>query len=197
MKTKYAFVIIHFGDKVKYLELEIYTSIMLKKNTNHDIIYLYSINDTPKHFINIMKQYCTHTIPYDDNNITYNITDFTSIYEHFNTIRTCNFLFAFNLTQYEKICIVESDIIIMRNIDDIFDLKAPASVCYYDKNKENKHLFLENYKINLDNKYFMDECRTKSYMNGGVILLKPSLAKYKTCLTKLKLIIKKNVISVK
>ena len=28
-----AFVLIHFGDKLKYLELEIYTVIMLRKNT--------------------------------------------------------------------------------------------------------------------------------------------------------------------
>ena len=32
-----AFVIIHFGDKSKYLELEIYSAIMLKNNTKYDI----------------------------------------------------------------------------------------------------------------------------------------------------------------
>ena len=43
----YAFSLIHFGDKLKYLELEIYLVIMLRKHTKYDIIYLYSINDTP------------------------------------------------------------------------------------------------------------------------------------------------------
>lgn len=52
----YAFCLIHFGNKPKYLELEIYTIIMLKKNTKYDIVYLYSINDTPNNFINIIKK---------------------------------------------------------------------------------------------------------------------------------------------
>lgn len=94
--SEYAFVMVHFGDKPKYLELEIYLSIMLRKNSKNDIIYLYSITDTPKLFINIMKKYCTHVIPYDDNNITYNIKNFTSIYQHFNTLRTCNFYLHIN-----------------------------------------------------------------------------------------------------
>lgn len=36
----YAFVLVHFGDKPKYLELEIYSALMLKDNTKYDIIYI-------------------------------------------------------------------------------------------------------------------------------------------------------------
>ena len=72
-----AFVLVHFGDKQKYLELEIYFIKNLRENTKNDIIYLYSIIDTPKTFINIMKKYCDHVIPYDDNNIKmFNNMDF-------------------------------------------------------------------------------------------------------------------------
>ena len=124
-----AFVLVHFGDKVKYLELEIYLCINLRKNTKYDIIYLYSINDTPIKFVNIMKKYCNYTIPYDDNNITYNVP-FSSFYSHFNTLRTCNFIFAYQLTQYKKLCLLESDMIITGNIDDIFNLKTPSILVY-------------------------------------------------------------------
>ena len=206
-----AFVIIHFGDKSKYLELEIYNAIMLKKNTKYDIVYMYSINDTPQTFIDIMKKYCTHVIPYDDNNVTmnlskrsldkelfsetnvkentYNIKNFTSLYQHFNTLRTCNFLYAYKLTQYKKVCIIESDMIILKNIDDIFTLKTPSVLTYYDEKK-----ILDNYKINIDIKKDLNECSKYSNINGGVLLIKPSIAKYELCLKNIKNIIKNNCI---
>jgi hypothetical protein len=189
--TENAFVIVHFGNKSKYLELEIYLSIMLRKNTKYDIVYFYSINDTPQSYINIMKDYCTHCIPYDDNNITFNVM-YNSIYEYFNVLRTCNFMFAYKLIQYKKICLIESDTIILNNIDDIFKLKAPSALIYFDKNKNTKYKFLENHKIVLDSKKILSECLFQSGMNGGVLLIKPSIAKYKDCKKNIKIIIEKN-----
>lgn len=184
-----AFVLIHFGDKPKYVELEIYTAIMIRNNSKYDIVYMYSINDTPQYFIDIMKKYCNHVIPYDDNNVTYNIKNFTSLYLHFNTLRTCNFLFAYKLIQYKKVCVIESDMIIMNNIDDIFMLKAPAVLTYYDEKR-----ILENYKINIDVKKDLSECSKHSNINGGVLLIKPSIAKYNLCLKNIQNIIKNNCI---
>lgn len=193
MSDKYAFVIVHFGNKPKYLELEIYVSIMLRKNTKHDIVYLYSVNDTPQTYINLMKDYCTHVIPYDDNNITHSSDiKFHSIYAHFNTLRTCNFMFAYKLIQYKKICLIESDTIILNNIDDIFKLKVPAALVYFGITKNTKSKFLENYKIDLDRTKILKECTEESGMNGGALLIKPSLAKYKLCLSYIKTIIDKN-----
>ena len=183
----YAFVLIHFGDKLKYLELEIYTCQMLRKNSKYDIIYMYSINDTPTNFVKTMENYCNSVISYDDKNITYNIKNFKSLYQHFNTLRTCNFLFANLLTDYKKVCIIESDMIILRNIDDIFKLKTPAVLTYYNISK-----ILENYKIEKSNDLL--ECSTKSNINGGVMLIKPSIKNYNTCLKNIKKIITNNCI---
>jgi len=184
----YAFCIIHFGNKPKYLELEIYAIIMLKKNTKYNVVYLYSINDTPINFINVIKKYCD-VIPYDDNEITYNIKNFKSIYQHFNTLRTCNFLYAYKLIEYKKIVIIESDMIILQNVDDIFELKTPATLTYYNINK-----ILENYKININIKKDLDECSKESRINGGVMLIKPSLSKYKLYLKNIEKIIKNNCV---
>lgn len=184
-----AFVLIHFGDKPKYLELEIYTAKMLKDNSKYDIIYMYSINDTPKYFVDIMKKYCTKTIPFDDNGITYNITNFKSLYKHFNTLRTCNFLFAYQLIEYDKVCVIESDMIILRNIDDIFDLNVPAVMSYYNINK-----ILENYKIKVNISKNLKECSEHSNVNGGVMLFKPSKTKYSECISNIKNIIKNNCV---
>lgn len=185
----YAFVLIHFGNKPKYFELEIYSVLMLKNNTKYDIVYLYSINDTPQIFVDTMKKYCTKVIPFDDKGITYEIDKFKSIYSHFNTLRTCDFLFAYKLIEYKKICIIESDIIILKNMDDIFTLKTPSVLTYYNINK-----ILENYKINLNTKKNLEECSKKSYINGGVMLIKPSLSKYNLLLNNIKKIISNNCI---
>jgi len=180
-----AFVLIHFGNNIKYLELELYFIIMLKKNTNNDIIYLYSLSDTPKSFIKIIKQYCDKIYGYDDSNLTYDIKNYNSYYTHFNTLRTCNFIFAYKLTNYKKICIIESDMIIMNNIDEIFNLKCPA-ILYYQQpiNKYN-----ENNKIVINKKDIIKECENGSPINGGLILFKPSKTKFQEYKENLKLII--------
>ena len=49
-----AFVINHFGNNIKYLRYEIYFLYMLRNNTKNDIVYLYSINDTPNKYIEII-----------------------------------------------------------------------------------------------------------------------------------------------
>lgn len=171
----YAFVINHFGDNIKYLINEVYFLYMLRDNTINDIIYLYSINDTPKEYINIINSLKINikTIPYDDNNVTYNV-QFHSSYSEFNLLRTCNYIYAYQLIQYKKVCIVESDMIITSNIDNIFELNTPSIVYYRLNNKDiNK-----NIKVEIDTKnmeHILKECYKESFTNGGVILLKPSL----------------------
>ena len=184
-----AFVLIHFGDKLKYLELEIYTVIMLRKNTKNDIIYLYSINDTPREFIKIMKKMCNKVIGYDDLGITYNIKEYKSQYTHFNTLRTCNFIYAYKLLEYSKICIIESDLIILKNIDDIFELKTPSILTYY-----NIANMLDNCKIKIDKQKCIQECNIRSNINGGVLLITPSLTKYNLYLNNIKVVIENKCI---
>jgi alpha-N-acetylglucosamine transferase len=174
-----AFVLVHFGDKPKYLELEIYLCLNLRKNTYFDIVYLYSINDTPNEYLKIMEKYCDTIIPYDDNGITYNVT-FSSVYTHFNILRTCNFIFAYSLTQYKKICLLESDMIIRGNIDDIFKLKTPSMLVYHGN-------ILENHKL-INNQIDFLKLNT----NGGIMVIKPSLNKLKEYKKNIKHVIEVN-----
>jgi hypothetical protein len=180
-KTNYSYVLPHFGNNLKYLELELYFLSMLRSKTNYDIIYMYSIMDTPMFFIDSI-QNLNHNITcigIDDNNVTFFNADkkesqFKSGYDKFNTLRTCNFLFAYNLTQYDKICIVESDLIIMGNIDDIFNEPAPAIVYY---NKLTNNIQNTNYKVTLTNDITAD-CYENSNFNGGVLLITPDSDKF-------------------
>ena len=93
-KERYAFATIHFGSNPVYLELELYFFKMLRQNTSHDILYLYSVNDTPPAFVEAVRPLVTDVIPYDDKHITYDVT-FNSGYSNVNTLRTCNFIFAY------------------------------------------------------------------------------------------------------
>lgn len=191
MNQKNAFVIIHFGNNIKYLELELYFIINLKKFTKYEILYMYSINDTPIEYIKIIEKFNILCIKYDDTNITYNITNFSSQYTRFNTLRTCNFMFAYNLIKYNKICIIECDMIITKNIDNIFDLNFP-SILYYNKDI-TKHN--ENYLLAVKTKKsILDLCTSKSEYNGGVLLIEPSIKMFNLYKKNIKMIINNNCI---
>jgi len=174
--NKNAFVIIHFGNNVKYFEFELYFLKNLKLYTTKDIIYMYSITDTPDIFIEEVGKIATHVIGYDDSSTTYNAVAPTH-YTQFSAIRTCNFIYAYTLTQYDKICIVESDLIITKNIDNIFLLNTP-SVSYFFNNGIKKvftpKMLLNNY-VYKDPSWILKNCNEVSIINGGVILDKPSL----------------------
>jgi hypothetical protein len=171
--SKNAFVLIHFGDNAKYLELELYFLKNLRMQTANDIIYMYSKNDTPVSFVDIVKSHVTQTIEYNDEGITSSL-NYTSHYSSFNTLRTCNFIFAYNLIQYEKICIIESDMVIMKNIDCMFDLNTP-SILYY--NTQESQYNVQN-KINIDVENLLKNCEEKSNVNGGILLFKPNVEMY-------------------
>ena len=153
--SEYSFVIIHFGNNIKYLEYELYFLMNLSEYTKYDICYLYSIQDTPIDFVKKIKKLNINikTIPYNDKGVSYNIENtFKSSYTHFNTLRTCNFIYAYLLTQYKKVCILESDMVILKNIDNIFKLKCPSVFYTMNKiksNEDNKNnLIILNQKKN-------------------------------------------------
>ena len=168
-KTRNAFVIIHFGSNEKYFELELYFCMMLQKYTRNNIIYMYSETDTPSSFVSAISPFVYRTQGFNDEGITYNVS-FESKYSSFNTLRTCDFIFAYKLTEYEKICIVESDLVIMGNIDSIFNLNAPSILCYRcgDKNLN------KNFRQSSSKEVVLSTCVDGSGLNGGVMLITPS-----------------------
>jgi len=169
-KTQNAFVIIHFGSNPKYFELELYFCSMLKDYTENNIIYMYSTSDTPESFVRSIEPFVYKTIGFDDNRITNNV-EFTSGYASFNTLRTCDFIFAYKLIEYEKICIIESDLVLMGNIDSIFRLNTPA-ILYYGGGEANLNKNIEYHSNETD---ILRECREKSDANGGAMVIRPSM----------------------
>jgi lipopolysaccharide biosynthesis glycosyltransferase len=179
-KKRCAYATIHFGSNPVYLELELYFFRMLRQYTNYDILYLYSVNDTPASFVDAIKPLVTRAIPYDDKNVTFDVS-FKSGYANFNTLRTCNFIFAYTLEQYDTVCIIESDMVLMRSIDSIFDLQSPALLTYYIG---SQRLSSNNQVINKP-KDVLDNCREMGRVNGGVMLINPSRRLFDTYKSKI------------
>ena len=172
-----AFAVIHFGGNPKYLELELYFFKMLRQYTRNDIVYLFSVNDTPPAFVDAVRPLVTEAIPYDDRGITYEVP-FKSEYKNFNTLRTCNFIFAYTLDKYDKVCIIESDMVVMKNLDPIFNLKTPAVLTYYIGDRNLKF----HDRVRNDRREVLDKCRDMGRVNGGVMVINPSprlFAEYK------------------
>jgi alpha-N-acetylglucosamine transferase len=181
MHTSNAFVLVHFGSNTKYLELELYAIRNLRDFTTQDIVYLYSEHDTPPAFVSAVAPLCSSVASYNDAGITHARPEHTSVYAHFNTLRTCNFMFAHTLTKYKKVCVVESDMIFRRNIDDIFSLRAPAVLTYFDNSRID-----QNYRIAITPE------NINSDINGGVMLFSPSMEKFEEIKTALEIVIEKN-----
>ena len=187
-KTENAFALIHFGSNAKYFELELYFCMMLRNYTKQNIIYMYSLRDTPAAFVSEIAPFVYETIGFDDDTITVNV-DYVSGYSSFNTLRTCDFIFAYTLTQYQKVCIVESDLVIMKRIDDIFKLNTPAILSYQHHKRGNlfTHAINHNRKHarTIDDSQLLKKCEGESGLNGGVMLIEPSEAmfnKYSTAI---------------
>ena len=186
---KNAFVLIHFGNDLKLFEYELYFLKNLKMNTTQDIVYMYSVSDTPDIFVTEVNKIVTKSIGYDDSSTTLNAVAQSHI--QFSTIRTCNFIHAYTLTEYDKICIVESDLIITKNIDSIFSLNTP-SVSYFFNSGLTKVFnpkMLANNAVFKDPKWILTYCKTDSIINNGVIVDKPSLAMFETYKTNLEVVI--------
>jgi hypothetical protein len=137
---------------------------------------MYSVTDTPEIFVNEIGKIATHAIGYDDSSTTFNAVA-PSHYTQFSTIRTCNFIYAYTLTQYDKICILESDLIITKNIDNIFLLKTPSVSYFFNdgiKKVFNPKMLLNN-SVYKEPTWILKNCSEYSVINGGVLVDKPSL----------------------
>ena len=103
---------------------------MIRKNSKYPIIYLYSEDCTPKKFVDIAKKMFDKVIPFRD--ITSN-KKYKSYYERFNTLKTANYIHAYKLKEFDKVAIIESDLVIKSNhIDSIFNLECPSAYIYWN-----------------------------------------------------------------
>ena len=166
---KYAFVLIHFGSNPVYFEYELYSVFMIRSICNYDFVYMYSKSDTPPKFVEVMKKFNVKTVEYDDSVINKKIDNFKSVYEHFNTFKTCAFFYANMLTEYDKVCVIESDQVYKKGFEKVFELNGPA-ILYYNQPPSD---YDKHNKLSIDKKFIISECNKNSHTNGGILVFKP------------------------
>jgi lipopolysaccharide biosynthesis glycosyltransferase len=70
------------------------------------------------------------------------------------------------------VCIIESDMVIMKNIDAIFGLKAPAALTYLVGDRNVKY----NDRVKNVEREVLEKCHDMGRINGGVMLIHPIVA---------------------
>lgn len=184
---KCAYAIVHFGSNIKYLEYEMYTILMLQSiSKQHDIVYLYNANDTPEIYAKTMKKMGVKVKPYNDEIISKSADAFKSTYTHFNILKVCNFIYAYLLEEYDRVCVVESDMIFLDGFEKVFDLQCPA-ILYLGHNETKIY---DNNRLYLDKGRLIRDCPTDSYANGGIMLLEPSKVMFSKCVESFDAIVK-------
>ena len=115
-KTDNAFVLTHFGNNPLFFEATLYFVFNLTQHTHNNIVWLYSVIDTPSIFVEIMSTLVFLVKPYNEDNITAIntgngtvgsiITQANPFKYGVSMIRVCNWIFAYKLTQYTKLCLI-------------------------------------------------------------------------------------------
>ena len=185
---KYAFVLIHFGSNPVYFEYELYSVFMIRSICNYDFVYMYSKSDTPLKFVEVMKKFNVKTVEYDDSVINKKIDNFKSVYEHFNTFKTCAFFYANMLTEYDKVCVIESDQVYKKGFEKVFELNGPA-ILYYNQPPSD---YDKHNKLSIDKKFIISECNKNSHTNGGILVFKPDKKIIDTYIKNIDIIAEKN-----
>lgn len=185
---KYAFVLIHFGSNPVYFEYELYSVFMIRSICNYDFVYMYSKSDTPPKFVEVMKKFNVKTVEYDDSIINKKIDNFKSVYEHFNTFKTCAFFYANMLTEYDKVCVIESDQVYKRGFEKVFEINGPA-ILYYNQPPSD---YDKNNKLSVDKQFIISECNKNSHTNGGILVFKPDKKIIDTYIKNIDIIAEKN-----
>lgn len=163
-KQKYAYVSLLMGNNIYFIGALIF-GYSLKQVTNYDIVIMVT-PDVPDAQKNILREVYDVVLEIDYVEIDKGLI---KDYDHNRFKDIFTKLQCFKLTQYEKIIMIDIDMLIIRDMDDLFNLKAPAASL---KNHDLKHG--EKIPKNL----IIKNGNLIGSINAGVMLLKPSIDEY-------------------
>lgn len=157
----YAYVTILYGNNI-YLTGALVLGYSLKKTkTNHDIIILVT-PDVSEEYKEYLKKFYKII---DINYIKLNDNLFEK--ERFKDVFTK--LECLKLIQYDKIILLDLDMIIVKNIDKLFKLSPPAAVL--------KHNYVP-YGQKISSKMICNNNKLINTINAGLMLLEPNINEY-------------------
>jgi len=164
-KNKYAYVALLMGDSPYFLGALVMGYSLKTVNTNYDIVIMVT-PDVPNDQKEVLKDFYHYVIDIDF------ITIDKRLIKNYETNRFKDVftkLQCLTLTQYNKIIMIDIDMLVVKNMDHLFDLKAPAaSLRKYDLingQKIPQHLIVKNNKL-------------IGGINAGLMLLQPDQNEY-------------------
>ena len=83
----------------------------------------------------------------DDNNIPYTVFPYKN-FEHRNAnyLLTYNQFYAYNLNEYDSICLIDADAVVMENIDRVFEYNPTTLFTPFEEKEIGGHMMLINPK---------------------------------------------------
>ena len=156
---KYAYVTLLYGNNIYITGALVLGYSLIETNTNYDRVILVTNDVDEESRVLLSKVYNqviqVDYIPAHESIFYYTTSRFKEIFTKLEIL---------SLAQYDKILWLDTDIIVMKNIDQLFKLKPPAAVV--------KHYYVA-YGKKIPSKLICQDNKLTHGINAGVILLKP------------------------
>jgi hypothetical protein len=161
-----AFVMLLMGNSQYFIGALITGYSLQQTNTIYDVVILVT-PDVPEYQKQILRKVYDHVIDID-----YAIVDKKIIKDYDNNRFRDVFtkLKLFTLIQYKKIIIMDIDMLVQKNMDHLFELKAPAA-CLRSHDLAHGEKINKNLIVDVDNKLI-------GGINGGLMLFEPNMKEY-------------------
>lgn len=159
--TNYAYVSVLYGNNIYITGAMVLGYSLMKTKTTYDRVILVT-PDVSDEYINYLKLVWNVVIPI--NYISSNPKFFTEANMRFIDVFTK--LECLSLIQYDKIILLDLDMIIVNNIDHLFQLHTPAASLKKNNIK---------YGDIIDRKYMCRNGKVIKSINAGLMLLKPDI----------------------
>ena len=163
---KFAYVFLLYGNSEYFLGTLIAGFTLKKTRTVHDSVLMVT-SDVPREQIKLLKEYFTKIVEVTyinshPSNFVKDDTRFTQVFTK---------LHLFNLTEYDKVLMLDVDIFIIQNIDHLFELPTPSAHYRNKKLEHGKQISTDLIRI--------DNNRINGGVNAGTMLLKPDKKEFK------------------
>jgi len=172
MSSKYAYVGLLYGDSEYFLAALLYGFTLQKTNPKYDSVLMIT-PDIPKKQREVLSVYfklieVDYIYAHSDN--------FTKQDSRFSQIFTKMHLF--NLDQYEKVLMLDIDIIVLHNLDHLFELSAPAA--HY------RNEILDHGSKVPTGRIYLKKGIVQNGINAGTMLLEPNKKEFKRIVKEIK-----------
>lgn len=160
--SSYAYVTVLYGNNIYLTGALVLGYSLMKTNTKNDRIVLVT-PDVSKQYREYLREVYTHIIEIEYMEASSNI--FSE--EDTRFINVFTKLQCLGLIEYDKIILLDLDMIITKNIDHLFKLRAPAACL---------KRFYVKYGSLIPPKLICDGNKLVGSINAGLLLLKPDLS---------------------